>query len=68
MDQTKLKEVVIKAMTCTKSVDDVYDFLQDVKNWETGGILKTITRFGNNSWICDTPMGKAQILCTKLGM
>lgn len=59
-----LKEVVIKAMTCTKSIDDVYDFLQDVKNWETGGILRS----GNNSWTCDTPMGKAQILCTKQGM
>jgi hypothetical protein len=63
-----LKEVVIKAMTCTKSIDDVYDFLQDVKNWETGGILKSITRSGNNSWTCDRPMGKAQILCTKQGV
>jgi hypothetical protein len=63
MDEAMSKEVVIKAMTCTKSVDDVYDFLQDVKNWETGGILKSISRSGNNSWTCDTPIGKAQINC-----
>jgi hypothetical protein len=63
MVQAIPKEVVVKVMTCTKSVAVVYDFLQDVKNWETGGILKSITRSGNNSWTCDTPVGKAQIYC-----
>lgn len=63
MAQAIPKEVVVKVMTCTKSVAVVYDFLQDVKNWETGGILKSITRSGDNSWTCDTPVGKAQIYC-----
>jgi hypothetical protein len=64
MDQVMPKEVVIKDMTCTRSVDYVYDFMQDVRNWETGGILKSITRSENDSWwTCDTPIGKAQIYC-----
>lgn len=34
MDQAMPKEVVVKVMTCGRSADDVYDFMQDIKNWE----------------------------------
>lgn len=61
MDQAMPKEVVVKVMTCGRSADDVYDFMQDIKNWETGGILKSITKSENGSWTCDTPIGEAKI-------
>jgi hypothetical protein len=61
MDQAMPKEVVVKVMTCGRSADDVYDFMQDIKNWETGGILKSITKSENGSWTCDTPLGEAKI-------
>jgi hypothetical protein len=63
MVQAILEAVVVKVMTCTKSVNVVYEFLQKVKNWEAGGILKSVTRSGNNSWTGDTPVGKTHIYC-----
>jgi hypothetical protein len=47
-------------MTCSRSPEDVFDFFQDVKNWESGGIITSVTKVDNDLWTCSTPAGKAQ--------
>jgi hypothetical protein len=56
-------DVVVKIMTSERTADDVFDFFQNVKNWESGGIITSVTKVKNDRWICDTPAGKAKIKC-----
>ena len=41
-DKEKLKKVIIKIMTVSRSVNDVFDFFNNPKNMELGGALKFI--------------------------
>jgi hypothetical protein len=56
-------DVVVKIMTTNRTADDVFDFFQNIKNWESGGVLSSITKDKNDWWSCDTPAGKAKIKC-----
>jgi hypothetical protein len=55
--------VIVKIMTNSRTTGDVYDFFQDVKNWESGGIITSVKKGENNWWTCETPAGKAKIRC-----
>jgi hypothetical protein len=54
-------DAIVKIMTCSRTPEDVFDFFQDVKNWESGGIITSVTKVDNDRWICSTPAGKAKI-------
>ena len=56
-------DVIVKIMTSIRSADDVFDFIQNVKNWESGGIITSVSKVENDLWICQTPAGKAKIKC-----
>jgi hypothetical protein len=56
-------DVVVKVMTSNRSAGDVYDFFQDVRNWESGGIITSAIKDKNNWWSVNTPAGKAKIKC-----
>jgi hypothetical protein len=44
------RKVVVKTMTVNRSVDDVFDFFEDVKkSMEIGGAAKSVAR-GNDGW------------------
>jgi len=57
-------DVNVKFMSCSRNAKDVFDFLLDVKNWECGGIISSVIKDGKDRWICDTPAGRAKIICT----
>ena len=44
-DKEKLKKVIIKIMTVSRSVDDVFDFFNNPKNMELGGALKLLISY-----------------------
>jgi hypothetical protein len=54
-------DAIVKIMTCSRTPEDVFDFFQDVKNWESGGIITSVTKVDNDLWTCSTPAGKAKI-------
>jgi hypothetical protein len=55
------RKVVIKVMIAKSSVAKVFDFFENVKNMETGGALKSMSKDENEWWTCDSPVGKAKI-------
>ncbi len=57
-------DVVIKTMNCNRTSEDVFDFFQNIMNWESGGVLRSISKYENDWWICDTPIGMAKIKCS----
>ena len=56
-------DAIVKIMTCNRTPEDVFDFFQDVKNWESGGIITSVTKVDNDRWTCSTPAGKGKIKC-----
>jgi hypothetical protein len=56
-------DAIVKTMTCNRTPDDVFDFFQNVKNWESGGIITSVTKVDTDRWTCSTPAGKAKIKC-----
>ena len=56
-------DVSVKFMTSSRNAKDVFDFFSNVKNWESGGIISSAIKDGNDRWICDTPAGRAKIIC-----
>ena len=55
-------DVNVKFMTSSRNANDVFDFFLNVKNWESGGIISSVIKDGNDRWICDTPAGRAKII------
>jgi hypothetical protein len=48
------RKVVVKTMTVNRSVDDVFDFFEDVKkSMEVGGAAKSVTKGGDGWWTFD---------------
>ena len=43
------RQVIVKVMTVNKPTNHVFDFFSDVKNMETGGALKSVTK-GDDDW------------------
>jgi hypothetical protein len=54
-------EVVIKIMTVENEPREVFDFFVDVKNWETGGVLTSVTKSGNGWWTFNSPGGSGML-------
>jgi hypothetical protein len=54
-------DAIVKIMTCTRTPEDVFDFFQNVKNWESGDMITSVTKVDNDRWTCSTPAGKAKI-------
>jgi hypothetical protein len=43
-DSTTPRKVIVKTMTVNRSTDTVFEFFKNIKNMESGGILKDITK------------------------
>jgi hypothetical protein len=56
-------DVSVKILTSSRNAKDVFDFFLNVKNWESGGIISSVIKDENDQWICDTPAGRAKIIC-----
>ena len=57
----KPRKVIIKVMTTESATDDVFAFFENVKNMETGGVLKSVIKGDDGWWLFETPSGKAKI-------
>jgi len=56
-------DVSVKILISSRNAKDVFDFFLNVKNWESGGIISSVIKDKNDQWICDTPAGRAKIIC-----
>ena len=63
-DSTTPRKVIVKTMTVNRSTDTVFEFFKNIKNMESGGILKDITKGEDGWWKFRTPAGEAKL---KLG-
>jgi hypothetical protein len=64
-DSTTPRKVIVKTMTVNRSIDTVFEFFKIIKNMESGGILKGITKGEEDGWWkFHTPVGEAKL---KLG-
>ncbi|MDQ4016139.1 MAG: hypothetical protein M3136_10315 [Thermoproteota archaeon] len=64
-DSTTPRKVIIKTMTVNRSTNTVFEFFKNIKNMESGGILKDITKGEEDDWWkFRTPAGEAKL---KLG-
>jgi hypothetical protein len=64
-DSTTRRKVIVKTMTVNRSTDTVFEFFKNIKNMESGGILKNIAKVeGDDWWKFHTPAGEAKL---KLG-
>jgi hypothetical protein len=62
---TTPRKVIVKTMTVNRSTDTVFEFFKNIKNMESGGILKDITKGeGDDWWKFHTSGGEAKL---KLG-
>ena len=59
-DITTPRKVIVKIMTVSRSADTVFEFFKNIKNMESGGILKDITK-ENGWWKFNTPTGEAKL-------
>jgi GMP synthase PP-ATPase subunit len=60
-DSTTPRKVIVKTMTVSRNVDTVFEFFKNVKNMETGGILKDIREREDGWWRFSTPAGEAKL-------
>jgi hypothetical protein len=60
-DITNPRKVIVKTMSVSTSTDAVFEFFKNVKNMETGGILKDITKGEDGWWKLSTPVGEAKL-------
>lgn len=61
VQDSKPRKVIIKSLTTDRTTKEVFDFFENVKNMETGGALKSITKGEDGWWACETPVGRAKI-------
>lgn len=62
---TTPRKVIVKTMTVNRSTDTVFEFFKNIKNMESGGLLKDITKGEEDDWWkFHTPAGEAKL---KLG-
>ena len=55
------RKVIVKTMSVSTSTDSVFEFFKNVKNMETGGILKDITKGEDGWWQFKTSAGEAKL-------
>ncbi len=49
-DSTTPRKVIVKTMTVSTSTNTVFEFFKNVKNMESGGVLKDITKGEEDDW------------------
>jgi len=60
-DSTTPRKVIVKTMNVSRSTDTVFEFFENLKNVESGGIFKDITRGEDGWWKFNTPAGAAKL-------
>lgn len=55
------RSVIAKTLVVDKDSHTVFDFFSNLKNWESGGVLKNTKKVDAEWWEADTPLGKARI-------
>jgi hypothetical protein len=60
-DSTTPRKVIVKTMNVNRSTDTVFEFFENLKNVESGGIFKDITRGEDGWWKFNTPTGEAKL-------
>jgi hypothetical protein len=60
-DSTTPRKVIVKTMTVSRSTDTVFEFFENLKNLESGRILKDITKGEDGWWKFNTPAGEAKL-------
>ncbi len=60
-DSTTPRKVIVKTMNVSRSTDSVFEFFENIKNLESGGIHKDITKGEDGWWKFNTPAGEAKI-------
>jgi hypothetical protein len=66
-DSSTPRKVIVKAMTINRSVNTVFEFFENVKNMESGGILKDITKGEEDGWWkFHTPTGEAKLKLSRV--
>ena len=65
-DSTTPRKVIVKTMTANRSVNTVFEFFENVKNMESGGILKDITKGEDDWWKFHTPTGEAKLKLSRV--
>ena len=58
---TTPRKVIVKTMNVSRSTDIVFEFFENLKNVESGGIFKDITRGEDGWWKFNTPEGEAKL-------
>jgi hypothetical protein len=60
-------KVIVKTMTVNKSTETVFDFFKNVKNMESGGVLKGITKGEEDDWWkFNTPAGETKLKLSRV--
>lgn len=57
----KPRKIIVKAMTINNSPGEVFDFFENVKNWESGGVMRAITKDEGEWWKFKTPAGEGRV-------
>jgi len=60
-DITTPRKVIVKTMNVSRSTNTVFEFFENLKNLESGGILKDITKGEDGWWKFSTPTGEAKL-------
>ncbi|MFL6372144.1 MAG: hypothetical protein ACJ70P_03325 [Nitrososphaera sp.] len=60
-DSTTPRKVIVKTMNVSRSTDTVFEFFENLKNVESGGVLKDITKGEDGWWKFNTPAGEARL-------
>ena len=60
-DNITPRKVIVKTMNVSRSTDTVFEFFENLKNVESGGIFKDITRGEDGWWQFNTPEGEAKL-------
>ena len=60
-DITTPRKVIVKTMNVSRSTDIVFEFFENLKNVESGGIFKDITRGEDGWWKFHTPAGEEKL-------
>ena len=60
-ESTTPRKVIVKTMTVNRSTDSVFEFFKNIKNMESGGILKNIRKGEDGWWKFHTPAGESKL-------
>jgi hypothetical protein len=55
------RSVIVKTFVADKEPSRVFDFFLNVKNWESGGVQRNISKADGDWWNTESVFGKAKI-------